>query len=116
MTSFPIIDLKATGKNISRLRRSSGLSVREIQGALGLTAPQAIYKWQRGESLPSVDNLLALSILFGVSMDDILVRSAGCALLTGYREPDGSFFIAFNHLRFRRETRAPRPVRMRAAS
>ena len=73
MTSFPIIDLKATGKNISRLRRSSGLSVREIQGALGLTAPQAIYKWQRGQTLPSVDNLYALSAILQVPMDEILV-------------------------------------------
>lgn len=116
MTTFPIIDLRATGKNISRLRRSSGLSVREIQTALGLTAPQAIYKWQRGESLPSVDNLLALSILFGVSMDDILISSSARSLLNEYHEPDGSFFIAFVQGRFLRTSRMFRPVRTKTAS
>ena len=35
--------------------------------------PQAIYKWQHGECLPTVDNLLALARLLRVSMEDLLV-------------------------------------------
>ena len=72
---FPTIDLTATGKNIVRLRKMCGLTVRDVQGFFGFEEPQAIYKWQQGKSLPTVDNLFALSVLFGVSMNEILVRT-----------------------------------------
>lgn len=72
-TAFPVIDTVATGENIQRLRRERGLSVRDLQTFFGFEEPQAIYKWQRGKSLPSVDNLYALSALLDVSMDDIIV-------------------------------------------
>lgn len=72
---FPVIDLSATGANILRLRRARGLSVRDLQRYFGFEEPQAIYKWQRGKSLPSVDNLYALSILLDVPMNEILVPS-----------------------------------------
>lgn len=71
--AFPVIDLTATGANILRLRKARGLSVRELQQFFGFEEPQAIYKWQRGQSLPTVDNLYALSALLGVPMNDILV-------------------------------------------
>lgn len=70
---FPVIDLNATGKNILRLRQERGLSVKDIQGYFHFEEPRAIYKWQKGESLPTVDNLYALSRLLGVGMDEILV-------------------------------------------
>lgn len=47
--------------------------MREIQEYLGMEAPQAIYNWQRGKALPSVDHLIGLSKLFGVPVDEILV-------------------------------------------
>ena len=71
---FPTIDPIATGENIVRLRKERGLSVRDLQTFFGFEEPQAIYKWQRGQSLPSVDNLYALSTLLDVSMDEILVQ------------------------------------------
>lgn len=43
---------------------------------LGLEHPQAIYHWQHGRNLPSVDNLYALSKLWGVPMDKIIVEQA----------------------------------------
>ena len=70
---FPVIDLIATGENITRLRQMRGLSVRDVQTYFGFEEPQAIYKWQRGKSLPTVDNLYALSDLLEVPMNDILV-------------------------------------------
>ncbi len=71
--AFPVIDVAATGNNIRRLRLERGLSVRDLQSFFGFEEPQAIYKWQRGESLPSVDNLYALGNLLDVPMDEILV-------------------------------------------
>jgi len=73
MKQFPVIDPAATGENIRRLRLQRGLSVRDLQDFFGFEEPQAIYKWQWGKSLPSVDNLYALSTLLGVPMDAILV-------------------------------------------
>ena len=70
---FPVIDPVATGENISRLRRERGLSVRDLQAYFGFEEPQAIYKWQKGRSLPTVDNLYALGALLGVPMEEILV-------------------------------------------
>ena len=70
---FPVIDLRQTGKNIAFRRSAAGLSVKDLQTYFGFEYPQAIYKWQNGECLPTVDNLLALSRLLGVSMEDLLV-------------------------------------------
>ena len=73
--SFPVIDLAATGQNILRLRKARGLTVRDLQNWFGFEEPQAIYKWQKGKSLPTVDNLYALGVLLGVSIEEILVLS-----------------------------------------
>ena len=70
---FPVIDLRATGKNIIALREARGLTVKDIQNFFGFEEPQAVYKWQQGKSLPTVDNLLALSFLLGVTIEKILV-------------------------------------------
>ena len=70
---IPIINMIATGENIRQLREIQGISVREIQDALGFTNPQAIYKWQHGESLPTIDNLVILASVLGTTIDDILV-------------------------------------------
>lgn len=70
---FPVIDLAATGRNIQRLREERGPTVRDLQAYFGFEEPQAIYKWQKGKSLPTVDNLYALAALLQVTVDDILV-------------------------------------------
>ena len=71
--TFPVIDPAATGKNILRLRKARGLTVSDLQHYFGLEAPQAIYKWQKGQCLPSVDNLFALSYLLEVPVDELLI-------------------------------------------
>ena len=60
------------GRNIRRLRLEKGYSVNALQEYLGLSCPQGIYHWQRGSTLPSTDNLYALSKLWGISINDIL--------------------------------------------
>lgn len=72
---MPTVDMVQTGKNIRRLRAQSGLSASDLQSALGLSSTRAIFKWQRGDSVPSVDNLVVLAFLFGVRIDDILAVS-----------------------------------------
>lgn len=70
---IPFVDMNKTGQNICILRKQRGISVRELQGMLGFGTPQAIYKWQQGQSLPTVDNLVALSAIFSVPIDEILI-------------------------------------------
>ena len=75
---IPVVDLKRTGQNIHVLREQQGLSVKELQTLLGFATPQAIYKWQHGVCLPTVDNLVALSVIFSVPVDSIIaVESHG---------------------------------------
>lgn len=73
MNMIPTINMVKTGQNITMLRKQAGLSVRELQEAFGFATPQAIYKWQHGAALPTIDNLVVLAMLLQVSMDDIIV-------------------------------------------
>ena len=83
MMNMPVIDMTATGKNIVRLRLAAGLSVRELQILMGFSTPQAIYKWKHGAAMPNLDNLIALSAIFGVSMDEIIVTQNNAAVRFG---------------------------------
>lgn len=73
MKQFPRISLVKTGENITRLMKEANLSVKDLQDAFGFQNPQAIYKWRRGECLPSIDNLVVLAVLFHVTVDRIVV-------------------------------------------
>ena len=73
MNMIPVIDMAATGNNITRMRQNAGMTVKDLQDIFGFSTPQAIYKWQRGETMPTVDNLVVLAAVFGVSVDEILV-------------------------------------------
>ena len=73
LVSFPVIDPAATGRNIMRLRLEQGLTVRDIQVFFGFEEPQAIYKWQHGTAMPTIDNLVVLAAVLDVPMDEIIV-------------------------------------------
>lgn len=71
--SMPTVNLAMTGANIRAIRKQRGLSVKDLQDIFGFATPQAIYKWQQGVTLPTVDNLVVLASIFGVPMEKILV-------------------------------------------
>ncbi len=71
--AIPTIDMVGTGQNINRLRQNAGISVRDLQNIFGFATPQAIYKWQHGTALPTIDNLIVLAKVLGVKVDDILI-------------------------------------------
>ncbi len=75
IVAVPTIDMVATGMNIMKLRKQAGLTVRDLQTIFGFTTPQAIYKWQNGTSMPTVDNLIVLAFVFDVRVDDIVVKA-----------------------------------------
>ena len=78
---FPVIDMVETGKNIMRLREERGMTVRDLQAYFGFEEPQAIYKWQRGKSLPTVDNLYTLGLGLGLLCRGVALGLVGALLL-----------------------------------
>ena len=75
MSILPAIDMRATGDNIVRMHRRMGMTVQDLQNIFGFSTPQAIYKWQRGTAMPTLDNLVVLASVFGTTMDAIVVRN-----------------------------------------
>ncbi len=70
---YPNIDLQKTGCRIRSAIRTAGYSVRDVQEYLHLSCPQPVYRWFKGQILPSLNHLYALSILLHVHMEDLLV-------------------------------------------
>ena len=67
--NYPVINPVETGRRINRLRKSKGLSVPYLRDYFGFSTTNAIYKW--------LDNMFALSLLLGESVNDILVAECG---------------------------------------
>lgn len=60
-----------TGEKIAALRREKGMSQEALGEKLGLSR-QAVSKWEADQAVPTMDNLVELSRLFGVSVDTLL--------------------------------------------
>jgi len=69
------VNMEKTGARIKELRIASGYSVEELRQAMReMVGVNAVYKWQSGQSLPTVDNLVILADLFGVTIDEMIVK------------------------------------------
>lgn len=75
MFTIPAIDMAKAGQNIADLRAKAGLSVKDLQDIFGFATPQAIYKWQHGTALPTMDNMVVLAAVFKVKIDDVLATT-----------------------------------------
>ena len=73
LAAMPAINMAATGANIRDLIKARGLTVSEVQTIYGLNTPQSIYKWMRGEMLPSLDNLVILAYILETTIDKIII-------------------------------------------
>ena len=73
MVRVPYINTVATGENINRMRMEAGFTVKDMQAVFGFATPQAIYKWIHGTAMPTIDNLVILAAVLGVTMDEIIV-------------------------------------------
>ena len=69
---YPVIDVTATGRNIGTMIRRSNYSVPDVADYLG-TSPSLVYRYIRGDVLPSTDRLLALSRLLDVTINDLIL-------------------------------------------
>ena len=85
----PVIDQIETGRKIKQIRQEQGFTVRDIQNVLGFDYPQAVYAWEQGKNIPTLDNLLVLAALFNVELKDLLITRLVENLLTsdaGYQK------------------------------
>lgn len=64
------MDLAMAQRLVDR-RKAAGLSQEALAAQLGVSR-QAVSKWERSESSPDTDNLIALAALYGVSLDELL--------------------------------------------
>lgn len=66
------IDMFKTGQAIIAHRQRLDMNQQELAGLMNVTH-QAVSKWEKGQTLPDTETLLALAKLFGVSMEDLLL-------------------------------------------
>ena len=84
---IPLIDKKKTGVHLRRIMDSLGITVKDVQQYLNLGSVQSIYHWLNGQSMPTIDNLYALSELFQIPID---------AMVCGNRKPIQAEYILKN--------------------
>lgn len=70
---MPVIDTKATGQNMKTMMKNKKMTITDIQVIFGFNTPQAIFKWFRGDAMPTIDNMIIFADIFGVKIDDIIV-------------------------------------------
>jgi len=75
MLTTPTINMTATGANIKALIKTKGLKVTDVQTILGFNTPQAIFKWMRGDAMPSIDNIVILAHILDVPIDEIIITN-----------------------------------------
>lgn len=90
----PDVNLKRTGKILKHLREENKLSVRELRDFFGFDYPNAIYDWEKGLKLPNLTNLIALSKLYEVSIDELLLSDEQeFPVLWGYTTSLQQFYV-----------------------
>lgn len=75
-----VINCQAMCANIKKLIEEKGLTPKDVKELLNLNSVQSIYKWYatangKGNSIPSVDNVIILAHILGVSLDTIYVTN-----------------------------------------
>lgn len=92
---YPTIDKERTGQLIRCHMELNKLTVKDVQEHLGLTCVQAVYHWINGRSLPSLDNLYALSDLFQVPMDMLIIGNRKDILPVMHKKPSNRLYIYY---------------------
>lgn len=70
---MPTINMIETGKNIKTIMKLNNIKIVQIQQILGFNTPQAIYKWFRGEAMPTLDNMVVLAATLNTTIDNLIV-------------------------------------------
>mgnify|MGYP002658120681 FL=1 len=70
---MPTINMIETGNNIKTIMKLNNIKIVQIQQILGFNTPQAIYKWFRGEAMPTIDNMVVLAATLNTTIDNLIV-------------------------------------------
>lgn len=81
MMEYPVLNTREVAANLKRMRKERSITVMQVAEFMGFTSPQAVYKWERGDCMPTLDNIFALSRVFDTTID---------ILITARREEDES--------------------------
>ena len=71
------INATATGANIKNMMKARRMTTADIQNACGFGTPQAFFKWFRGDTMPTIDNMVIVADLFGCTVNDIIRVNRG---------------------------------------
>lgn len=69
----PVLDVEATGRKIKTVMNARGITPRQLQTILDFPYVQTVYNWIAGKNMPTIDNLVVVASILGVSMDDLVV-------------------------------------------
>lgn len=66
------IDMYATGQKIKAQMSCANMSARDMATACGLATPNAVWRWQKGQVLPTLDNMVIIADACGCRLDDLI--------------------------------------------
>ena len=72
MINMITVNMKKTGENIKNMMKARNIKVKDVQEVCGFGTPQAVFKWMRGDCMPTIDNMVIIADMFGCTMDDIV--------------------------------------------
>lgn len=72
LKTIPTINMEATGKRIQQLREENHYTQGDIGKAMSVSS-QAVHKWEKGRNLPTVDNAVILTRIFGITLDELYI-------------------------------------------
>ena len=68
------VDPIKTGEQIRKYIYASHIEIKDLAKSMSVSR-QSVYKWIKGESLPSLDNMVLLCSILDVSLDSVIIRS-----------------------------------------
>lgn len=92
---IPKIDKEKTGRRLHMFMQLRGLSVQDVRAFLSLACVQSVYHWLSGQSLPTLDNLYALSGLLRVPVDMLIAGDRECLVCECTQQERLLFYYGF---------------------
>lgn len=71
-------------EKLKNARKMTGMSQEALAEKLGVSR-QAVTKWETERGIPDIENMMILSKLFGISVDEFLSKEKTAVVQTGYR-------------------------------
>lgn len=87
------------GEKIQLYRKNLGMSQEELGQKL-LVSRQTISQWEKDQTVPTIDNLIRLKEVFGVSVDDILTNEPNETVIDSEPNETYSFNFDVNELQW----------------